>query len=243
MSAEKHNTDKLVSRNFSGCPARFPSTFLCRADLHSFMASSISKRCLGVHYSQLTARATDSSWIFSGARATCGRNAFRPYATAVKQRPQSTAKGSARGPALNPGSTPKQLTKRAAKASQGAATSITQVNNAAAESQVSSRIPATSTSTASTVVKTSSALRSSSKRGAVPVKSEEAIEDREMTEEEQMAQVDQIMNMSRIFPTADPWGQRVDTLGGFFVIFFRLPPSTCVPHILTVFDANQVTPR
>lgn len=35
-----------------------------------------------------------------------------------------------------------------------------------------------------------------------------------MTEEEQMEQVEQIMAMSKLFPTADPWGQRVDTLGG-----------------------------
>jgi protein MBA1 len=39
-------------------------------------------------------------------------------------------------------------------------------------------------------------------------------ENKALTEEEQIAQVDQIMAMSKLFPTADPWGQRVDTLGG-----------------------------
>ncbi|KAF8068818.1 hypothetical protein FPV67DRAFT_1091857 [Lyophyllum atratum] len=41
----------------------------------------------------------------------------------------------------------------------------------------------------------------------MPEKKEEAL-----TEEEQMAQVEQIMAMSTLMPTADPWGQRVETL-------------------------------
>ncbi|TFK67852.1 hypothetical protein BDN72DRAFT_879375 [Pluteus cervinus] len=38
--------------------------------------------------------------------------------------------------------------------------------------------------------------------------------DLQMSEEEQLAQVDQILSMARLFPTADPWGQRVETLAG-----------------------------
>jgi hypothetical protein len=41
-----------------------------------------------------------------------------------------------------------------------------------------------------------------------------------LTEEEQMEQVDQIMAMAKLFPTADPWGQRVETLGGFLVSLY-----------------------
>ncbi|KAG5637023.1 hypothetical protein H0H81_006058 [Sphagnurus paluster] len=53
----------------------------------------------------------------------------------------------------------------------------------------------------------------------IPEKKEEAL-----TEEEQMAQVEQIMNMSTLFPTADPWGQRVETLD------VTIPYSTKLSH-------------
>ena len=34
-----------------------------------------------------------------------------------------------------------------------------------------------------------------------------------MDEEEALAQIEQISAMARLFPSADPWGQRVETLG------------------------------
>ncbi|KAG6851854.1 hypothetical protein C0991_005486, partial [Blastosporella zonata] len=36
--------------------------------------------------------------------------------------------------------------------------------------------------------------------------------DEPLTDEEQMAQLEQVMNLSKNYPTADPWGQRVETL-------------------------------
>ncbi|KAG6906357.1 hypothetical protein DXG01_014344 [Tephrocybe rancida] len=41
----------------------------------------------------------------------------------------------------------------------------------------------------------------------VPEKNKEPV-----SEEEQMEQLERVMNMSKFFPTADPWGQRVETL-------------------------------
>jgi hypothetical protein len=41
----------------------------------------------------------------------------------------------------------------------------------------------------------------------------------ELTEEEQIAQIEQLMTMSKLFPTADPWGQRIETLGESFPVF------------------------
>jgi hypothetical protein len=57
-------------------------------------------------------------------------------------------------------------------------------------------------------------------------------ENKALTEEEQIAQVDQIMAMSKLFPTADPWGQRVDTLGGSSMVNCRSPWITLIfwPH-------------
>ena len=45
----------------------------------------------------------------------------------------------------------------------------------------------------------------------------------ELTEEEQIEQIDRIMSMSRLFPTADPWGQKVETLGVFGFSLFHSP--------------------
>ncbi|KAF8644921.1 hypothetical protein AX16_008203 [Volvariella volvacea WC 439] len=45
-----------------------------------------------------------------------------------------------------------------------------------------------------------------------------------MSEEEQLAQVEQILSMSRLFPTADPWGQRVETLD--VMIPYSVGPSS-----------------
>ncbi|KAG6837088.1 hypothetical protein H0H93_014980 [Arthromyces matolae] len=53
--------------------------------------------------------------------------------------------------------------------------------------------------------------------------------DAPLTEEEQIAQLDQVMQMSRLYPTADPWGMKVDTLGGF-VAFFSLFIRAYVAH-------------
>ncbi|KAF5381363.1 hypothetical protein D9615_008301 [Tricholomella constricta] len=65
----------------------------------------------------------------------------------------------------------------------------------------------------------------------IPEKKEEAL-----TEEEQMAQVEQIMNMSNVFPTADPWGQRVETLDVMIPYSTQLANRQDYPTWRAMFD-------
>ncbi|KAG5646721.1 hypothetical protein DXG03_002403 [Asterophora parasitica] len=119
--------------------------------------------------------------------------AVRGYAAATKQKPKPkklTANSIAA--ALNSPSKPKGSNKTAAKA--------------AAESGDAASSTARSSATAAR------GLRKSSSGGVAYKIPEKKKEVSDLTEEEQMAQVEQIMNMSNIFPTADPWGQRVETL-------------------------------
>ena len=40
--------------------------------------------------------------------------------------------------------------------------------------------------------------------------------------DDRISEIDQLMSMQRIFPTADPWGQAVPTLGVLFAFFWYI---------------------
>ncbi|KAF8635415.1 hypothetical protein AX15_000409 [Amanita polypyramis BW_CC] len=118
------------------------------------------------------------------ASALCSRLIVRRYATGnVQVQQKQAAKGAARMVAPRSASTPNtSAPKTTAKSGSVSAEA------ASVESLPSRKEPGTTTT------------------------AQNARQDERPTEEEMLEQVEMIRAMSRMFPTADPWGQRVDTL-------------------------------
>lgn len=160
------------------------------------MASGISTRYLGLLHTQpggpsrLLARSCD---------ATSSRLGFRGYATATvtKQKPPGPAKRTTRNAAV------RSTSAASPKPSTQTVSAKTVPGSSKATGVVSDPAQPTGPATPGPV------LTSGSTTYKVQEKSNQPL-----TEDEQMKQVDQILDMARLFPTADPWGQRVDTLGG-----------------------------
>ncbi|RDB29872.1 putative 39S ribosomal protein L45, mitochondrial [Hypsizygus marmoreus] len=157
------------------------------------MAFAFSRRCIGALCSQSGAGLTLAGPSRVGV---CNLNfAARGYAAAaVKQKQKQKKAAPAAGASSKAALSPKSSGKRVAKAATSDAT-----GTSASGRQTSAPL-------------SSKTLKRASGGMSYKVPEKEQKKPQELTEEEQMAQVDQIVAMGKLFPTADPWGQRVDTL-------------------------------
>lgn len=204
-------------------------------EIHT-MASGLSRRCIGALWSQPSVglALAGSSRLAVWDKDVCAIHSRR-YTTPAARKTSSTAKGTRKTAALKSASTQKVSTKssaattQAAPAAKGARKNETTSASSNAVSHVSTPEPQLHT-TPSVPDKNHTKFNRTS--GGMAYKVPEKEENKALTEEEQIAQVDQIMAMSKLFPTADPWGQRVDTLGGSSMVNCRSPWITLIfwPH-------------
>lgn len=140
--------------------------------------------------------------------------AVRGYAVAASRQKQKTPNGkaTARNPTVKSASTPKTSTKTTMPGVKGSL-NPQRTFDTPASPRVSS--PETSQLSGKAQSKPASHLTGGMSY-KVPEKKEV------LTEEEQMEQLDQIKAMARLFPSADPWGQRVETLGAFPILFMSV---------------------
>ena len=193
--------------------------------VYARMAYGIARRCIGAIWSQpsidstfaVPSRLVGATWILNtsvrGYTAAAGRH---------KQKTSSTAKGTHKTAPLKSASTPKVSAKTSARTTHTelATSGTLKLDDTAAPSRPVPHVPAPEhqTLTSSSVPgKTRSGIHRAA--GGISYKVPEKQDSQTMTEEEQIAQVDQIIAMSKYFPTADPWGQRVETLGESFSDF------------------------
>lgn len=141
--------------------------------------------------------------------------AVRGYAVAAskqKQKAPTNGKATPSNPALKSASTSKVSTKTSARTTPAVKGSQNPQRTSNTPSSPHTFLPETSQVSGTAQPKPSSHITGGMSY-KVPEKKEL------LTEEEQMEQLDQIKAMARLFPSADPWGQRVETLGAFLILF------------------------
>ncbi|GLB42111.1 hypothetical protein LshimejAT787_1101260 [Lyophyllum shimeji] len=176
------------------------------------MAFRISRRCIGA----LCTQAGPSLTLAGPSRVghwhpTSAARCYAASATKQKQKAKKTANPSVNA-ALKAASSPK-ATKKSTKPAD------------------TPNVTASAAQTPATSVKELRNTASGGMSYKIAEKKEQAL-----TEEEQMAQVEQIMAMSTLFPTADVWGQRVETLDVMIPYSTRLSDRTAYPSWRAMFD-------
>jgi protein MBA1 len=181
------------------------------------MASGLSRRCIGALRSQPSIGLT-----FAGTSRLSGWDqnitTSRRYTTPArhKQKTSGTAKGTSKTAALKSAPTPKVSTKASAATTQAtpAAKGARKGEVPGGSSNAVSRgsTPEHQLHTAPSIPKKNSTKLN--QIGGLAYKAGGQKEEKVLTEEEQIAQMDYLMAMSKLFPTADLWGQSVDTFGG-----------------------------
>lgn len=201
------------------------------------MASGLSKRCIGALWNQPSTSLTlgrSQIWAKPDVHAVNSRR----YATpAVKHKPKApiNAKGTSAPIASKLAPKPKVSAKSTSTTihptppAKGAPERKNDSASSKPVSQVPSRKQPPPPTTASLPEKSGTKFHRAA--GGMAYKIADKKEIAELTEEEQIAQVDRIMAMSKFFPTADPWGQRVETLGGSFR--FSILPLPCTPPYIS----------
>ncbi|KAF8223043.1 hypothetical protein L208DRAFT_1412543 [Tricholoma matsutake] len=173
------------------------------------MASGLSKRYISALWNQQSV-----GIAFAGNTYALNRRRYTTTPTTHKQKTYSSARTTSKTTTSKSASTPSVLTKssatsRVAPAPKGAMKREDSSASSKAISPVSAPVHQMKTAPS---VPDKNRTRFNRTTGGMAYKVPEKGESKTMTEEEQIETVEKVMAMAKLFPTADPWGQAVETL-------------------------------
>lgn len=195
------------------------STRLSRLGRRHLMASGLSKRYISALWNQQSV-----GIAFAGNTYALNRRRYTTTPTTHKQKTYSSARTTSKTTTSKSASTPSVLTKssatsRVAPAPKGAMKREDSSASSKAISPVSAPVHQMKTAPS---VPDKNRTRFNRTTGGMAYKVPEKGESKTMTEEEQIETVEKVMAMAKLFPTADPWGQAVETLGGSSLVFAHI---------------------